>query len=102
MGDQTAPDRLDGWGEIAAALKRDTRTVQRWEKLEGLPVHRHPGPKPRVWALRSEIQAWWEAKEGHDTEIEPEHPPLPVRQSKARHWIAALILVAFAVAIALF
>ena len=33
--------RLDSWKEIAAHLKRDIRTVQRWEKLEGLPVHRH-------------------------------------------------------------
>ena len=32
--------RLDSWKEIAAYLKRDVTTVRRWEKREGLPVHR--------------------------------------------------------------
>ena len=34
-------DRLDSWKEIAAYLHRDVTTVQRWEKREGMPVHRH-------------------------------------------------------------
>ena len=34
-------DRLDSWKDIAAHLKRDVSTVQRWEKREGMPVHRH-------------------------------------------------------------
>ena len=34
-------NRLDSWKEIAAYLKRDVSTVQRWEKREGMPVHRH-------------------------------------------------------------
>jgi len=34
-------ERLDSWKEIAAYLKRDVRTVRRWEHAEGLPVHRH-------------------------------------------------------------
>jgi len=29
--------RLDSWKEIATHLKRDVRTVQRWEKREALP-----------------------------------------------------------------
>ena len=33
-------DRLDSWKEIAAYLGRGLRTVQRWEREEGLPVHR--------------------------------------------------------------
>src|SRR5437867_9654696 len=33
-------DRLDSWKEIAAYLRRSPRTVQRWERQEGLPVHR--------------------------------------------------------------
>ena len=36
-----ALDRLDSWKEIAAYLHRDVTTVQRWEKREGMPVHRH-------------------------------------------------------------
>ena len=34
-------DRLDSWKEIASYLSRDVTTVQRWEKREGMPVHRH-------------------------------------------------------------
>ena len=36
-----ASDRLDSWKAIANHLGREVRTVQLWEKLEGLPVHRH-------------------------------------------------------------
>src|SRR3989442_4777544 len=32
--------KLDSWGEIASYLGREVRTVQRWERTEGLPVHR--------------------------------------------------------------
>jgi hypothetical protein len=31
--------RLNSWKEVAAYLRRDVRTVQRWE-FEGLPVYR--------------------------------------------------------------
>ena len=37
----SATDRLDSWKDIAAYLHRDVSTVQRWEKREGMPVHRH-------------------------------------------------------------
>src|SRR3989449_6957733 len=54
-----ASERLDSWKEIAAHLKRDESTVQRWEK-EGLPVHRHAHKKKAtVYAYKSEIDAWW-------------------------------------------
>ena len=33
--------RLDSWKGIAGHLKTSVRTVQRWEKYEDLPVHRH-------------------------------------------------------------
>ena len=39
--DRPPGDRLDSWKEIAAYMKRDVTTVQRWEKREGMPVHRH-------------------------------------------------------------
>ena len=52
-------DRLDSWKEIAAYLKRDERTVRRWE-AEGLPVHRKVHKKQAsVYAYRREIDAWW-------------------------------------------
>ena len=40
--------RLDSWKEIAAHFNRDVTTVQRWEKREGMPVHRH---QLRRWML---------------------------------------------------
>ena len=52
-------DRLESWGEIATYLRRDVSTVQRWEKEEGLPVHRHLHKKlASVYASPSEVDAW--------------------------------------------
>src|SRR5262249_2649035 len=52
-------EKLDSWKEIAAYLGREVRTAQRWEKLEGLPVHRHHHYKlGSVYAYRSELEAW--------------------------------------------
>ncbi len=51
--------RFDSWKEIAAYLKREVRTVQRWEKTEGLPVRRHQHQKQgSVFAYKSELDAW--------------------------------------------
>ncbi len=50
---------LDSWKEIAVYLDRGVRTVQRWEKEEGLPAHRHLHDKQgSIYAYRSEIDAW--------------------------------------------
>ena len=52
-------DRLDSWKEIAAYLKRDVTTVQRWEKREAMPVHRHLHHKiGSVYAFRAELDGW--------------------------------------------
>ena len=57
---QPAAERLESWKEIAAYLKRDIRTVQRWEKRERLPVDRHIHDKlGTVYAYRGEVDAWW-------------------------------------------
>ena len=56
-------DRLDSWKEIAAFLNRDVTTVQRWEKREGMPVHRHLHDKAgSVYAFRSELGAWTQSR----------------------------------------
>ena len=57
-------NRLDSWKAIAAYLERDVSTVRRWEKHEGLPVHRHLHRKlGSVYAFPSEIDEWW--RNGH-------------------------------------
>ncbi|RPI26489.1 MAG: hypothetical protein EHM61_11665 [Acidobacteria bacterium] len=57
-------DRLDSWKEIAAYLKRDVRSVQRWEKAEGLPVHRHEhGERSTVYAFQSQLDNWLRERE---------------------------------------
>jgi Tol biopolymer transport system component len=51
--------RLESWKEIAAYFGRGVTTVQRWEQLEGLPVHRLPhAKKGSIFALKSELDAW--------------------------------------------
>jgi len=53
------PDRLDSWKEIANYFRREVRTVQLWEKREGLPVHRHFHKQlGSVFAFRSELKTW--------------------------------------------
>ena len=52
--------QLNSWKEIATFLQKDVRTVQRWEKNEGLPVHRKPHEKlSSVYAYESELSEWW-------------------------------------------
>src|SRR5579864_2813093 len=51
----TGGKRLDSWKEIAAFFGRDERTLSRWEKELGLPIHRLPGAKGRVYAYTEEL-----------------------------------------------
>lgn len=54
-------DRLESWKEIAAYLKRTSRTCQKWEALYGLPIYRlDETPKARVYAFKSELDDWLE------------------------------------------
>ena len=64
-------ERLDSWKDIGSYLGRDIRTAQRWALNRGLPVRRVPGgDKPRVFALKSEIDGWLNAEAaGLPTEI---------------------------------
>jgi TolB-like protein/cytochrome c-type biogenesis protein CcmH/NrfG len=69
--------RLESWGEIAAHLRRDVRTVQRWERYHGLPVRRlQVGKLATVYAFRSELDKWFlehqpkpEAEDPHSESI---------------------------------
>jgi len=51
--------RLESWKEIGAYLHRNVVTARRWEKEEGLPVHRHSHKsRSSVYAYPSEIDQW--------------------------------------------
>ncbi len=75
-----AGERLDSWKEIAAYLHRDVTTVQRWEKREGMPVHRHLHDRMgSVYAFSSELDAWSQGRRQRLDEIEETdevEPPL--------------------------
>ncbi len=61
--DRPPEGRLDSWKEIATYLKRDVTTVQRWEKREGMPVHRHLHDRTSsVYASRTELDAWMRSR----------------------------------------
>jgi TolB-like protein/tetratricopeptide (TPR) repeat protein len=93
--DDRAPERLDSWKDIASYLKRDVSTVQRWERLESLPVHRHLHDKRgSVYAFRTEVDAWFLAR------LERRGQPAPVAQlgnaagARSISWPAAAWVVA--------
>lgn len=94
-GDASSADRLDSWKEIASYLGREVRTVQGWEKTEGLPVHRHQHSRQgTVYAFRGELDAW---RKSRHPESAPAPPPrrnllLPVAAGIAILAVAAAIL----------
>lgn len=55
---ETVPAILDSWKEIASHFGVSVRTVQLWERESGLPVHRQPGRRGRVFAYVGELEAW--------------------------------------------
>ena len=66
-----AAERLDSWKEVAAYLRRGARTVQRWEREQGLPVHRLQHEKlGSVYAYKSELDEWWDTRRG-ELETQP-------------------------------
>ena len=72
--------RLDSWKEIAAYVNRDVTTVQRWEKREGMPVHRHLHEKRgSVYALTEELDGWIQSRRARldETEEKPDVEPPP-------------------------
>ena len=90
--EKTPEKRLDSWKEIAAYLNRDVTTVQRWEKREDMPVHRHVHDKRgSVYALSEELDDWIRSRRPRpedtenqlESEREPEAGVLPAAPSGA-------------------
>jgi Tol biopolymer transport system component len=116
IGRGQVQDRLDSWKRIAAYLRRDVTTVQRWERREAMPVHRHLHDRQgSVFAFRSELDRWWQSR-GQRLTLEPHGSsgpaqpasgtelaltPSPAPSRAARRWLwlgaaAALTLLAAA------
>ena len=96
---RASEEHLDSWKEIATYLNRDVTTVQRWEKREGMPVHRHVHDKRgSVYALTEELDAWMQSRRLRDAEpenqLEVEIPPVNESHSgsttarRIRLWLA--------------
>jgi len=76
--------RLDSWKEIATFLKRGIRTVQRWEREEGLPVHRLAHAKRgTVYADPAELASWWDSRRLIIERREPAEAPAPEQSQRA-------------------
>ena len=56
--------RLESWKEIADYLRRGVTTVQRWEREEGLPIHRHVHTAGgSVFAYAGDLDRWRVSRE---------------------------------------
>lgn len=90
----SAEGHLDSWKEIAAYLKRSVSTVQRWERSEGLPVHRHVHSKlGTVYAYKTEVDAWWNERR---PQLEEQEQALATAPGRRWLWVVAplaLVLV---------
>jgi Tol biopolymer transport system component len=102
-------DHLDSWKEIATYLDRDVTTVQRWEKREAMPVHRHLHDRiGTVYASRKELDAWVRGRNLRAQEngngdpspdpSEPPEPPFhPATSASRTRWKPVLLLAVVAV-----
>lgn len=80
-------ERLESWKEIAAYLDRDVTTVQRWEKREGMPVHRHLHDKRgSVYALAAELDAWRAGRSSRPEGVETNPPPAEAVPEERNGW----------------
>jgi tetratricopeptide (TPR) repeat protein len=59
QAETNASERLESWKAIANYFGRTVRTVQRWERHEGLPVRRHRhSDGASAYAYVTELDAW--------------------------------------------
>ena len=92
-------ERLESWKEIAAYLKKGVRTVQRWERAEGLPVRRLGQDRTGfVFAYKSELDAWW-LGQSRGMATQPESTTFAQPAKTLATWNLAAILSVTAAAI---
>ncbi len=83
--------RLDSWKEIATYLNRQVRTVNLWEKTEGLPVHRHVhARRGTVYAFKAELDDWRQQRANV-----PEAVTVPQRAQRAHQAKTMLAVLPF-------
>jgi len=107
-------DLLEGWKAIADHLNKTERTVQRWEKAKALPVRRLKSgsseDQGRVFAYKTELDAWWQEMLTRPDELTPEQDrppghspqpgPLPAPRP-TRPWHSSSFWVAITLAVIL-
>jgi TolB-like protein/Tfp pilus assembly protein PilF len=99
--------RLDSWKEVAVYLHRDVKTVQRWEKREGMPVHRHQHDRiGSVYAFSSELDAWAQSRRLQlEEEVQPSvEAPADAGSDRGQgtlSWVRRRIVLAGVVGLAL-
>jgi len=72
-------ERLDSWKEIAAHFDRDVTTVQRWEKREGMPVHRHLHDRAgSIYAFTPELDEWARSRNVRVAQENGDDVPSPI------------------------
>ena len=75
--------RLDSWKEVAGYLNRHVTTIRRWEKREGLPVHRHRHTKlGSIYAYTRELDTWFESRR---EEVDGPGAPTTVASGLSQH-----------------
>ena len=84
--EQPATERLDSWKEIAAHFDRDVTTVQRWEKREGMPVHRHLHDRAgSIYAFAAELDAWARSRNVPPAQDNVDDVPSAITPALPRH-----------------
>ena len=77
--DTSPSERLDSWKEIATHFDRDVTTVQRWEKREGMPVHRHLHDRAgSIYAFTAELDEWARGRNVRVVQQKGDDVPSPI------------------------
>jgi phage terminase Nu1 subunit (DNA packaging protein) len=92
--------RLESWKSIADYLNRNVRTAQRWEQIEGMPVHRQRHKKGgSVYAYSHELDEWRKGQSylgSTKQEIQPSREPAMARLALDRARLRLLHMVLLA------
>ena len=70
----TKKDVIDGWKSISTYIGKSAKTIQRWERESGFPIHRVPGRRS-VFALKDEVDAWLSEQTKQENSAWNEQPP---------------------------